>query len=188
MRAKVLAAWKLDKARKLAKAEAERLVKKAAEAKGDPLPVLKDAEPRFGAIIDLPNVARWVKSPTARPDPTSNYTLFEIKEEKIEYPDLGMADEIVDKMTQVGDTLLLNNAPKDIYYVAALTRREVPTVKEFLKDTNSTQSFFLSGFQYERRLKYREGVLKELRDQAGLVLNEDGMKEAAEKGNDRDLE
>src|SRR5262249_37093102 len=57
----VEAAWRMDKARELAKAKAEELAKQARDTHGDFLPLLTEAGKQYGQVFDLNGVARWVK-------------------------------------------------------------------------------------------------------------------------------
>src|SRR5262249_21199866 len=63
VRANVLARWKIEKARKLAAEEAEKLATEARKAKGDAERNLLDAAKRFGKLIRLDKVASLVPSP-----------------------------------------------------------------------------------------------------------------------------
>ena len=86
-RPQVEAAWRLERARTLAREKAEELAKQARETHGDYLPVLTEASKRYGNVFDLNGVARWVKPPlTSRADFRATYQPYAVPDDKIEYP------------------------------------------------------------------------------------------------------
>jgi len=76
----------------------------------------------------------------------------------------------------VNDVTVLTDRPKDIYYVAVLTNRSEPEMREF------REAALLSRLQQERRMIYRLGTMDELRRQAKLKVSEEGRKMLDEKG------
>src|SRR5437879_4830965 len=78
-RSQVEAAWRLEKARGLAKAKAEELAKQARDTNGHYLPVLNEASKPYGTVFDLSGVARWAKpAVSSRPDPFAQYQPYTV--------------------------------------------------------------------------------------------------------------
>ena len=173
VRAKVVEAWRFDKARALAQAEADRIAKEARKSK-DPLPVLREAAKKE-TLIDIDGIARLSRTPTVSPQFTGVYGPYQVPETKIEYPSSDFVDKVLD-LKQVNDVTVLTDRPKDIYYVAVLTNRSEPEMREF------REAALLSRLQQERRMIYRLGTMDELRRQAKLKVSEEGRKMLDEKG------
>lgn len=183
-RPQVEAAWRLEKARTLTREKAEDLAKQARETHGDALPILNEAGKQYGAVFDLKGVARWVKPAlSSRADPFAQYQPYTVPDDKIEYaaawPDF--VDPLLEKLHAPGDTTVISNRPKDIYYVVALARRDAPSVEDFYKDTAGNRELLLGHLQLERQKEYREALLHQLRQEANLVLNEEGLLRVRER-------
>jgi hypothetical protein len=169
------AAWRLEQARPLAKAEADRIAAEARKAAGGAVQNLTDAAKKLDQnVIDLNSVAQLVTSPVARAGFTSQLSPYQLPD-KIRYPIPDFVSEVL-KLQQPGDVTVVTDQPKVNYYVAALTSRIPPSMKEF------QQGLLLDRFEQERRTKYRAEVLDHLREQARLQVNEDRRKEIDERG------
>ena len=177
-RANVEAAWRLDKAKKLAKAEAEKIAKQAQDTKGDPLRTLTEASPPFGGkLAALDGISRLSKAPSPSAGMSARYSPFTVPEKVIEYPEADFVEKVLG-LKEKGDVLVLSNQPEDRYYVVALVERHEPTFTEFHADTNpGLQDFggneLFNRFEQERRNQYREQVIKKLREQAQAHLTDD---------------
>lgn len=189
-RAKVEQAWYLEKARALAKAEAEKILN-AAKGKGDPVRNMTDAAGVLKQpVVELDAVARLKKTPMTRADLGGDYQPFQIPEEKVEYPGSNFVNELLN-LTTVGDVAIIADQPKNTYYVAALTARHVPTVKEFYTDTRASLfqgPVLLNRLEQERRKAYREEALAQLRTQARLEIIADARRLVEERGSGGGLE
>ncbi len=115
-------AWKLDKARELAKQRAEALAKEVAQSKPDGYRKLKDLEDyrdeqvlaRFEESLDI----------TATAGPQKNYR--PATPPVIEKPTGDLLDEALSKLKEKGDALVVHDRPKSHYYVIVLKGREEP--------------------------------------------------------------
>src|SRR5205807_679454 len=107
-------------ARALAKAKAEELAKQAREKLGDPLPILNEASKQYGDVLELNGVARWVKPGlSSRADPFAQYQPYAVPDDKIEYPPPWptFVDPLLENLKESGDTTVITDRPKEIYYV-----------------------------------------------------------------------
>jgi len=178
-------AWRLEKARALAEAEAKNI---ESEAKADALKHLPAQAKKTGAnMIDVNAVAQLRRKPVARAGLGDDYEFYQVPEDKIEYPAGDFVSQVLE-MKNPGETRILSNAPKDAYYIAALTLRVEPSVHEFAKDTSTLafqfESALLGRLESERRVEYIRGVLDQLRAQAHLRIEEDRRSMVSERGSD----
>ncbi|MFL5329331.1 MAG: hypothetical protein ACJ8C4_10485 [Gemmataceae bacterium] len=190
-RPQVVAAWKLAKARDLAKSEAEKL---AAEARGMDVQKLRDLAVRTSPkpFMELNAMGRLNAkiSPMAGP---SQYGRPTVPRDKVTYPG-DMAAQLVDLRTQEnGATKVISDLPKANYFVASLLGKDVPTVEEFrtvyrnsMAPSQMLRDPLLSMFLSERQANYAKGVLQQLRDEAKLVINKSDKKQPAQD-RDRDM-
>lgn len=178
-------AWRLDRARALAEAEAKNI---ESEAKADALKHLPAQAKKAGlSMIDVNAVARLRRKPMALAGLGDDYEFYQVPEDKIEFPAGDFVSQVLEMKTP-GETRILSNDPKDTYYVAALTLRVEPSVREFEKDTSTLaiqfESALLGRLESERRVEYIKGVLDQLRAQARLRIEEDRRSMVSERGND----
>jgi hypothetical protein len=186
---KVEEAWRMEKARVLAKAKADELAKQAREAHGDYLPILNEAGKHYGAVFELPGVARWVKrSLGSRADPFAPYQRYTVPDDKIEYPPAwpNFVDPLLAKLNEPGDTLVIGDRPKDVYYVVALAGRNPPSVRDFYKETARNRDLLLAQMELERQKHYREAYIAQLEKEADLSINPEGLERIKERPNLRD--
>lgn len=175
-------AWVLTKARELAKQEADKV---AQQAVGDPTPVLTDAGKKLGtAVFDLPGVAYLKGSTQVLAGRGGQFEPYRIPEDKIEFPPL---DFVTTAMTlqKGGETTVVADYPKNNFYVVALRQRSEPTVKDFHRDTSPSailrQNFLLTRLEQEHRVQYRAAVLEQLRQKAGLTINQEALKDTSDR-------
>jgi hypothetical protein len=178
-------AWRLEKARALAEAEAKKIQE---ECKSDTANCLANAAKRLGTkLIDLDSVSRLRRKLSPRAGFGDDYEVYRVPEEKIEYPAIDLVDQVLE-LKNVGETKVLNDAPISTYYVTALSKRVEPTVRDFEKDTASfafqrMRNTFLAILQDERRTQYRKGIMDQLRAQARLNIDTERRSQVEERAN-----
>lgn len=182
VKAEVEKAWRWEKARAKAEKAAEELVKKA---KGDALPVFKDAAKQYGQEpFDLLGVARLKNVVQALSGP-GGLAPYKVPEDKVEYPSTDFAEKLL-SMKEQGVVETLTDMPKSHYYVAVLTQKIVPTLTEFQKDTaprGFRQNEYMERLEKERRKEYRLACLKQLEDKARYaVLDQEALDNLRQRG------
>jgi hypothetical protein len=172
---KVEAAWRFEKARPLAKAEADRL---ANEAKNKTEMELRDlaAKTSSRGLIELLPMARLNPSPSFGTGGSPRYDLPSIPQEKVRYAG-ALVNTVMDlRKENAGSTVVAPDFPKSNYYVAALISKEVPTADAFrivYKASMGPPNFRDILFDYyanELQNKYRVEVTKQLRTEAKLEV------------------
>jgi len=185
VRDQVKTAWKLLKARELAEADAKRIAEDVKALKGDPQGLRSAAGEKYHLppVYELGPIAKQLPTPQTAAGLTRSYDSFRVPKERIVFPDnggRGSAEEsqfveglLKLKDQPIGDDTVLSDPPKQNFYVAVLTRRTEATEGEF------DRVFFagngdnmLQGFLQQRNMEYRAMVLKQLRQDVGLVVNE----------------
>lgn len=153
VRADVIAAWKIEKARPLAIAAAEALRKKAEAAKGDLLAVAKSG------VVTTTEIARRL--------PNSFETGLSREAEIPEIPRAGDDLREIYFNLQPGQTAVAADRPKTTYYVLALKSRKPVEFATFMMPLGPYKMQAESLRQAEM-LRRRERLLKELRAKAKL--------------------
>jgi hypothetical protein len=176
VRDQVEAAWRREKARPLAQAEAERVAQEARKSK-DPIPVLTEAA-KGQSLIEMLGVARLTRMLSPRAEYTGTYQPYVDRTEKIEFPPPDFVDKVLE-LTQVGKVTVLADQPKNTYYVAALTGRSEPTRQE------SQEAKLLPMLVQERRTVYRREIIEQLRAQAQVHIDTEGSKQVEERSRSR---
>jgi hypothetical protein len=177
-------AWRFQKARELALQEAEKIAK---QSPSDPLPALLDAAKKLGETpFDLFAIAHLRPSLQSRAPigGGADFEAYKPPEENIEYPPINFVDKLMDPGTK-NSAVVLADQPKNIEYVAVVTNRVEPTVKDFQRDTSPIirQNPMLSALEEDKRLSYRIGVMSHLREKAGLQINEKTVQAMRENRN-----
>lgn len=193
-------AWRMQKARELAKKDAESLATKAQEEKGDVKKLRDFAVRNKMAIIDLPPIAKMNQKSSGRPDIAYFYQPPEIPEAKVPNADkkptslleaqqlAGKPSEFATKLLALqdkakGDTLVLHDYPEAVFYVAVLVDKQPPTMDEFFtvyRDAATDavrRNEFLQDFERERKARYTEEVLKLLRVEAKVKIEPKAIKD-----------
>jgi hypothetical protein len=166
-RPRVEEAWRLEKARPLAKAEAERIAEKARSVKGDAFRTLIEAaQATKEKVVRLPGVARVKPTPVARAGGAPQYEPYHGHLDKLPYIKGDFLDRVLDDMKAPGDVIVLSDQPEKTYYVATLIERAPPTKREY------QDRALLGRLEYERRREYREQVRDALHAQAQLKIDE----------------
>lgn len=147
VREKVIAAWKLNKAKELARKAAEELAKKS-EKLGDNattivqklLDLHKETEGKFTKpeqkarvkFFEIDQVAPLVDTPLPMAARTSVGSFQLTPNTNIPYPSQEMAQKLVEHRSQPLSTpLVLANAPENTYYVAVLLNRAQRDASQF---------------------------------------------------------
>jgi hypothetical protein len=186
-KALVVEAWKLQKARELAKAEADRLAKKAREFNGD-----------FQKFKDMAAEAKadWFRlGPMAKlnktPNPvggTPQYTRFQIPADQVALPTPEFLEDLLamrDK--KIGETTVVYDMPKDHYYVAFLYSKDPVNQDDFQMvykrsspgqmASTMLQDPLMGMMEADRRDDFRKGLLDQLRADAKWTVNTELLKE-----------
>ncbi len=182
-------AWRFQKARELAKKEAERILK---QSPTDPVPVLMDAAKKLGETpFDLYRVSYLRPAVQARAGMGSGaeFEQYRVPESLIEYAPSDLLEKLLTPGT-LKSTVLLSDQPGNIQYVAVITNRMEPSIKEFQRDTAPflRPSQMLTTVEHQNRLYYRLDVQNNLRKKAGLNLNEAAASAANASGSSGDDE
>jgi hypothetical protein len=186
VRGQVEAAWRFEKARSLARAEAERVeaaVKKNVAANNSAAEAAKVLR-SFGTEFELDNVARLLMESTPRADIGQPYRPYTFPYDRIPYPRADLLDRLM-AMKTPGDAVVVRDKPAATFYVAVLQERDDPTrkggnpdLKGFLTEyANATnrQSLWQQYFMPDVRRDYARALLKQMRSEAtGGKVDEDG--------------
>jgi hypothetical protein len=174
VRAQVEAAWRFEKARSLAKTEADRIeaaVKKNVadnNSAAESVKVLRS----FGPEFELDNVARLLPEQTPQPDFGQPYRPYSVPRDRIPYPRPDFLDRLM-SLKVPGDVAVLRDKPAATFYVAVLEDRSDPTrsgarldLKPFLSEYASAGrrgSLWQQQFMPELRRDYVRTVIKQMR-------------------------
>jgi len=179
--------WQLDKARELAKKEAEELKAKA-QGQPDAERWLKDGTKHSEPMFPLDEVAGLVKPRTPFARGSSNsYQRYAVPPEKIEYAPEGLEKELV-KMDEVGQVIVQSDRPKATYYVFALVKRSQPSEFAFYREYGSRSDSLLGAMEQETgyQAEYRKGITDQLRQEAHLKINDANREQVDEKSRSDD--
>jgi hypothetical protein len=171
VRGEVEASWRFDRARLLARAEAER-IRKAIEEKRlspeDAVRFLRDQ--KEGTEFELTNVARLVPRPRdflpGRED-RAEFRTYEGPTDKIPYPPADFVDRLL-TLKEPGSALVLSDRPGKHYYVAVLLARSVPPMRDFndLYAKPWQNDPIWLDMMRERREALQQDLLRQLRREA----------------------
>jgi len=197
-RPKVEAAWKVERARELARKRAEEIIEKV-KKKGEETQtttLLNDAAEQLKKDLRLPTDSSAGEKPLKttktitkivdRPDPLRNepgrhYRPYPVKDLEIDYlPDTTIED-LFKSLKNSGDTTILKDRPDRNEYIAVLVDKPSPPSEEtFRKDVFAKAGALVlrdplwEGFLREREQKYRTELMRELRKQSQAPLDDDG--------------
>jgi hypothetical protein len=189
-RPKVEEAWKVIQARKEAKQAAEHIVE-AMKNRGEGISAerflkdeaerLKAAHPKAGyETSDLFRVSRLVRSDTPLAGTPTQYEPYKFPETAIAYPQPDAVDELLKKLNQPGDAVVITDRPERNFYVAVLEKRDVPDEREFFDVYQHAprRGFIVnplwSRFQAERDQEHRTRMVRHLREGSQAPLNKQG--------------
>jgi hypothetical protein len=187
-RADVERAWRLGKARDLAKKAAEEIQKELRDQTIRNLASLKDfAVKKKIEPIEIGPLSKLVEHPSFQPGQPTQYMRPSVPADKVNYPTLDFAEKIVDLRDKpIGETILLHDAPRNIYYVGVLTERSEPSDFAFQMTYARANGdpFGIGGggdpllkmFENDRRMKMVRETIDQLKVDAKLVVVPEGMK------------
>lgn len=169
--------WRIDKARKLAQAEADKLAAEATKAGVDSIKVLKDGSKHSGSLFHLDHVARLEKpifAFAAREMDGNTYRPYRIPANKVEYPSADSLNKLLD-LKEKGQVAVLADRPETTYYVAALVDRIQPDESAFYNDFSRYHAALLGLIEQDNRYRerLREAVVQQLQKDAGLAIDPD---------------
>ena len=179
IRDEVVAAWKLDKARALARDRAEKLEAEVNKMKATPADAERFLKEQKLASFELDNVVQFTvpeREVHFRSETTySRYKVPEDKTDLIPYPPQDLAKQLV-KLARPGDTTVIVDLPAKTFYVALLVDRTEPSLSDFksvyARSPNSDPMYMeLIG---RRREEYRKSVMEQIRRDAGAALDKEG--------------
>jgi hypothetical protein len=177
-------AWRLLKARELAKKEADRLATDARQEKGDDR-ALRDFAMKHlkKEPITLPALSKFMRQSSAMMA-MPRYEPPQIAEDKVPYAGRDFADKVLAlKDKAKGDTLVQADQPETTYYVAVLVDKTEPSMDDFLRVYRNSGSNsvhrdpLLQIFEQERQVKYYKDVLEQLRQEAKLDIKKDKLEQ-----------
>jgi hypothetical protein len=176
-------AWRLQKARELAKKDADRLAAEATkEARGDDR-ALRDFAMKHlkKEPITLPTMSRFMRQSSAMMA-MPRYEPPQVSEDKVAYAGPEFATKVLAlKDKAKGDALVQPDQPETAYYVAVLVDKSEPNMEDFLRTYRSCASDsvhrdpLLQIFEQERQVKYYKDVLEQLRQEAKLDIKKDKL-------------
>lgn len=189
MTKRVTKAWKLEKARALAKAEADKLAEQVriiakgigTNSQGVDRQLRDLAAERSLKQFDLLDLAILKQSREATRAGGSTYKGPEIDRNKVTYPTPNFAEQLLELRKQsVGGVTVLADSARNHYYVACEVGRSEKTVEQFRDEvfTKSSAASLTQDPLYERyaipeeRLKATQEVLQRLRADAKLEEKE----------------
>jgi hypothetical protein len=170
MKDEVTAAWRLQKARIATGDEAEKLKEELGKTGGDIARVRQLAAEKKYEVRELRGVARKVPEPVPVPN-QHRYQAYPFPSD-IKYPGADWVNEMVDKLKNKGDTIVLADRPEKAFYVAVLLDRIEPSVRTFhdvYKEMaqSPTNDQLLQEYLREREMNYRQDFVTRLRIEAG---------------------
>ena len=210
-RDRVLAAWKEQKARELAKAEAERIATAIRDAKlTSPSQIeqtLRDfrskleervADPKAKEqvrLFEIENVAPFqIKADMTGMNPGQNIQPFMLMPTKdIPYPTAEMQKSLLEERTKpVSTVFMLPDQPKDRFYVFVLTDRSEKQVSDFISMYDSfmhmqVRQGLAQAYRTQEGSEARESVLALLKKELNYLETEEQKKlieERAKEGAD----
>ena len=179
VRDEVVAAWRLEKARALARKKAEEL-----EAKVNKPPVTPADAERFLreqklTSFELENVSQYAApSKEVLAGITTDYRPYQVPEDKFEelpFPPQDFVKQLM-KLERPGDATVIVDMPAKTYYVAVLVDRTEPSLADFksvyVRSPGSDPMYMrLQGL---RREEYRKAVVEQFRRDANSDLDKEG--------------
>jgi len=136
--------------------------------------------------VEVGPLAKINEHPGFAPNQPTQYMRPIVPPDKVNYPTRDFADKLVDLRDKpLGETILLHDAPRNIFYVGVLTERNEPSEFSFqlayARSAGEGQSGIggdplLRQFEDERRGKLYVATMEQLRADARLVPVEEELK------------
>ncbi|HVK07654.1 MAG TPA: hypothetical protein VM597_02640, partial [Gemmataceae bacterium] len=178
-------AWRLEKARALAKAEADKLVEKVREigkrAAANPGGVEKEMRDLVAAqnyrVVTLDGMAK-LKFDHMATQAQLNYGPPKIDKLKVQFPSADFADKLLEVRNDgPGAVTAVADAPRTHYYVACLVSSTPKTVEQFRDVFAKTNAVVAANPLYEghalqaEQLEAQRSVVARLRAEAGVSMD-----------------
>lgn len=172
----VLAAWRLEKARELARNKATELTKTVNAAKGTPTDAVRLLrEAKLGEPFELENVAQAIPpEKEVRPGVRTEYRAYQLPqslETVFPYPPADLPKQLLG-LKRAGDAMVIVDRPARQFYVAVLEARDDRTVSDFKAVYGRTPANdgLYDLFVAQKRAEYRKAVMDHLRREANAKL------------------
>lgn len=185
----VLAAWKFDKARVLAKENADKLASGLGALGGD-IQKIRDIVSKL-PTFEIQGAARL--NPVRSEFGLTKYFPYQPPIDKITYPTKTFNSELFALQDKaVGSAVVIDDMPKANYFVAVSTKITVPTEAEFTRvytaylQSPLLEGFFFSEMEKRKTDEFRAQAVQSLREEAKLFIDREKLKDM-DRGN-RDLE
>jgi hypothetical protein len=183
VRADVVHAWKMEKARQLARQAAEEIEatinnnrKKWTPA--DAVRYLREKQAGLGPLFELDDVSQFVQPRDVQMVKSGNYQRYQVPEDRAKLLPHAPPDMVRQFLTleQPGDATVIADLPAKTFYVAVLMARDEPTVKDFSQvyALPPRVDLLYRLCRRERMEEYRRSVLEQLRRESGAKLDKDG--------------
>jgi hypothetical protein len=174
VRGQVEAAWRLEQARILARAEAERIeaaVRKNVEANKSAAEAVKVLR-SYGHEFELTDIARLLPENTSRPEIGQPYVPYVVPHDRIQYPRPDFVDRLL-TLKSPGDVTVVRDRPAANLYVAVLVERSDPLMSgskpnlnaflEEYRNADKVGSMWQQMFMADRRRAYVREVERQMR-------------------------
>lgn len=186
----IIFAWKLQRARKLARTEAEKISDEAKKKTWAPAysDLVKEVQSFFGSqsgkpkvsdLKELNGVTRLVPQNTTGPGQAKTYLPFRVPTEVISFPRANLVEQIA-SLKKPGESLVVRDRPETTYYVTILVSRSAPSPAEFKKiyenasvrskEPDTLWQLFLDQFGRD----FRNDLIKKMRMEAAQKLDDNG--------------
>lgn len=199
----IIKAWKLQKARRLARAEAEKI---SEEAKKKTWPtsyndLVRESKGYLAALApskkdsdlkELSGVTRILPQNTTGPGQSKVYQAFRIPTDIIPYPRNNLVEQLL-SLKKPGETMVFRDRPENTFYVALLLSRAEPGPQEFKKIYENASSrskepdtlwqIFLDQYSKDFRIE----TMKKLRSEASGKLDDNGRIPIADSYRNRNI-
>jgi hypothetical protein len=173
----VVRAWKLDRARELARERAYQIeaeINKQKRSPADAVRFLREQEAGLGPLFELEGVAPLVvPQREVHMAVRGDYFNYRVPEDKLTlmpYPPQDLARQLL-TLEEKGRATVVADQPARTFYVAVLEARDEPNARAFAELYARTPRYdtLYNLFLRERTEDYRRGVLEQLRREAGKV-------------------
>ncbi len=180
-RTKVLDAWYFEQARNLARQQAEAwsAEAKTLQSKMSAAEVIKQLrEKGKDQGFTLYGVAKLTSKTAIEGHGGRTYSPYTVPASTIAYPRPNLVDQLVKRLKEQGDSIVVSDQPERIYYVVVREDQNKPPdladFEDLLKKTPSDDGLYVNHLLPAKRVEYQKMVLKQLRADAGAPLKEDG--------------
>lgn len=185
VRDEVMRAWRVERARQLARQEAEKLEAEINKQKlnaADATRLLR--EQKQGPLFELDNVAQLLPPREVLAGRQTEYRPYQVPEDKADvlpFPPADLPKRLLE-LKRPGEATVVVDQPARQFYVAVLQERNEPTMADFRSIYAGTphSDTLYSRFLADTRTDFRRTVLEQLRKEAGEI-DKDGRFKLAEE-------